>query len=80
VNHLNHRRFNMFGALEPDEIAGVDPADAAACLELRYEKDYVDLGPDHFVKNDRLKVVNRLLKRLGDFGFEVRDVHDKMAA
>ena len=47
---------------------------------LRDAKDYIDLGADHFVKNDRVKVANRLLKRLGDLGFEVRDVQDRMAA
>jgi hypothetical protein len=52
----------------------------AAYHMLRDEKDYADLGADHFVKNDRVKTANRLLKRLGDLGFEVRDVHDKMAA
>lgn len=52
----------------------------AAYHMLRDEKDYADLGADHFVKNDRVKTANRLLKRLGDLGFEVRDVHDRMAA
>lgn len=47
---------------------------------LRDGKDYIDLGADHFVKNDRVKVANRLLKRLGDLGFEVREVQDRMAA
>jgi len=52
----------------------------AAYHMLRDGKDYVDLGPDHFVKNDRVKVANRLLKRLGDLGFQVDGVRDRMAA
>jgi hypothetical protein len=47
---------------------------------LRDGKDYIDLGADHFVKNDRVKVANRLLERLGELGFEVREVQDRMAA
>lgn len=52
----------------------------AAYHMLRDGKDYIDLGPDHFVKNDRVKVANRLLKRLGDLGFQVDGVRDRMAA
>jgi hypothetical protein len=47
---------------------------------LRDGRDYIDLGADHFVKNDRVEVANRLLERLGDLGFEVREVQDRLAA
>lgn len=47
---------------------------------LREGRDYIDFGADHFVKNDRVKVANRLLERLGDLGFEVREVQDRLAA
>ena len=41
---------------------------------------YTDLGADHFTRADRVKTANRLLRKLGDLGFEVRDLHDRMAA
>jgi hypothetical protein len=37
-------------------------------------------GPDYFVKNDRGKVANRLLERLGDLGFQVDGVRARLAA
>lgn len=52
----------------------------AAYHMLRDGKDYIDLGPDHSVKNDRVKVANRLFKRLGDLGSQVDGVRDRMAA
>lgn len=52
----------------------------AVYFMLKNGVDYADLGADHFVKNDRAKVANRLLRRLGDLGYEVGDVRDRMAA
>lgn len=52
----------------------------AVYFMLKNEADYVDLGAEHFVKNDRVKIANRLLRRLNDLGFEVRDVQDRSAA
>ena len=38
---------------------------------IRDDVDYVDLGTDYFDKRDRLKIANRLLKRLQNLGYEV---------
>jgi transposase len=42
--------------------------------------DYVDLGPSHLVRMDRTKVAQRLLRKLGELGYEVAGVRDKEAA
>jgi len=47
---------------------------------LRRGVDFVDLGADHFVKNERAKTANRLLRRLGELGYEVGELRDKQAA
>jgi hypothetical protein len=47
---------------------------------LKNGTDYADLGADHFIKNDRVKTANRLLRRLGDLAFDVREVRDRQAA
>jgi transposase len=41
---------------------------------------YADLGADHLSRADRIKTANRLLRKLGDLGFEVRDMRDRTAA
>jgi transposase len=33
--------------------------------------EYKDLGPEHFVHNDKTRTVNRLARRIRDLGFEV---------
>jgi len=43
----------------------------AAYHMLRDHRPYRDLGSDHFDQRDKQKVAKRLLKRLGDLGFEV---------
>jgi transposase len=52
----------------------------AVYFMLKNGTDYADLGADHFIKNDRVKTANRLLRRLGDLGFDVREVRDRQAA
>lgn len=52
----------------------------AVYFMLKNGTDYVDLGADHYIKNDRVKIAKRLLKRLGDLDFDVRDVRDRQAA
>jgi len=47
---------------------------------LRNSVDYADLGADHFGRADRIKTANRLLRKLGELGFEVRDMRDRTAA
>ncbi len=47
---------------------------------LKNSVDYADLGADHFTRADRIKTANRLLRKLGDLGFEVRDMRDRTAA
>jgi transposase len=47
---------------------------------LKRSVDYADLGADHFSRTDRIKTANRLLRKLGDLGFEVRDMRDRTAA
>jgi transposase len=43
----------------------------AAYFMLRDGVEYQDLGPDHFVRRDRSKVIHRLVRRLRDLGCEV---------
>jgi hypothetical protein len=38
---------------------------------LRDGLEYQDLGPDHFDRRDRTKVIHRLLRRRRDLGCEV---------
>jgi transposase len=52
----------------------------AVYFMLKNGTDYADLGADHFIKNDRVKTANRLLRRLGDLGFDVLEVRDRQAA
>jgi len=47
---------------------------------LRRGVDFVDLGADHFVKHERAKTANRLLRRLSELGYEVTEIHDEQAA
>ena len=42
--------------------------------------DYADLGAAHFTRADRAKTANRLLRKLGELGFEVTGLRDKLAA
>ena len=42
--------------------------------------DFVDLGADHFVKNERTKTADRLIRRLAALGYEVTGIRDKQAA
>jgi transposase len=43
----------------------------AAYHMLRNDVPYQDLGPLHFDRRDKLKLVNRLLRRVADLGFQV---------
>jgi transposase len=47
---------------------------------LKNGADYADLGAAHFTRGDRTKTANRLLRKLGDLGFEVTGLRDKQAA
>jgi hypothetical protein len=38
---------------------------------LRNSVPYQDLGPDHFDRADKIKTAKRLMRRLGELGFEV---------
>ena len=42
--------------------------------------DYVDLTPHHFTRTDRTKIARRLLRRLGDLGYDVSAVQAPAAA
>lgn len=44
---------------------------------LKNAVDYADLGAEHFSRADRIKTANRLLRKLGDLGVEVRDMRDR---
>jgi transposase len=49
---------------------------AASILTAAYHilKDgafYADLGPDHFVRRDKAKVLNRLVRRIKDLGYDI---------
>jgi transposase len=46
---------------------------------LKNGTEYVDLGPNHFVK-DRTRAANQLIRKLGKLGFEVPEVRDRMTA
>jgi transposase len=46
---------------------------------LKNGTDYVDLGPNHFVR-DRARAATQLLRKLDHLGFEVRDIHDRIPA
>lgn len=46
---------------------------------LKNGTEYVDLSPQHFVK-DRDRAANQLIRKLGRLGFEVKEVHDRMTA
>jgi transposase len=47
---------------------------------LKNDVDYVDLGPNHFVGRDRVKVLNCMLRKIGELGFEVTGVRETVAA
>jgi transposase len=47
---------------------------------LRDGVSYVNLGADYFIRNDRTKTASRLLRKLGDLGFDVTQVRDMQAA
>lgn len=47
---------------------------------LKNDVDYADLGPAHFTRADRAKTANRLLRKLGDLGYEVTGIRDQQAA
>jgi transposase len=40
---------------------------------------YTDLGADHFSRNDRVKIANRLLRKLAELDFDVDQVRDRKA-
>jgi transposase len=44
----------------------------AAYFMLRDGVEYEDLGPDHFDRRDRTKVIHRLVRRLRDLGCDVQ--------
>jgi transposase len=46
---------------------------------LKNGTEYVDLGPNHFVK-DRTPAANQLIRRLGRLGFDIPEVRDRMTA
>jgi transposase len=46
---------------------------------LKNDADYVDLGPNHFVR-DRARAANQLLRKLDRLGYEVSEIHDRAAA
>jgi transposase len=45
---------------------------------LKNNTEYVDLGPHHFVK-DRQRAANQLLRKLTRLGYEVSEIHDRVA-
>jgi len=47
---------------------------------LKDQLDYRDLGPNHFNGADKVKSVNRLLRRIETLGFEVTGIREKQAA
>ena len=47
---------------------------------LKDHSDYRDLGPNHFNGADKVKSVNRLLRRIETLGFEVTGIREKQAA
>jgi transposase len=46
---------------------------------LRDGTDYVDLGPNHFVR-DRSRVATQLVRKLDRLGFDVTELRDRLAA
>jgi hypothetical protein len=42
--------------------------------------DYVDLGGDHFLRTEKTKVAKKLLRRLGELGYDVSSVVPQVAA
>jgi transposase len=46
---------------------------------LKNDTDYVDLGPNHFVR-DRTRAATQLLRKLDRLGFEVTDIRDRAPA
>jgi transposase len=51
----------------------------AVYFMLRDSTNYIDLGPAHFMRADRTKTANRLLRKLGDLGFEITGIREKAA-
>ena len=47
---------------------------------LNHHLDYRDLGPNHFNGADKVKSVNRLLRRIETLGFEVTGIRERQAA
>jgi transposase len=52
----------------------------AVYFMLKNGADYTDLGATHFVRRDRDKTANRLVRKLSDLGFEVTGLRDRQAA
>ncbi|MFI5297148.1 MAG: IS110 family transposase [Polyangiales bacterium] len=52
----------------------------AAYFMLSRGVDYIDLGGDYFLRNDKTRVANRLMRRLGDLGYDVSGVVPKAVA
>ena len=46
---------------------------------LKNDTDYVDLGPNHFLR-DRARAATQLLRKLERLGFEVKDIRDRTSA
>ena len=46
---------------------------------LKNGSDYVDLGPNHFVR-DRARVATQLVRKLDRLGFDVTELRDRLAA
>jgi hypothetical protein len=46
---------------------------------LKNGTEYVDLGPNHFVK-DSTRTANQLIRKLGRLGFDIPEVCDRMTA
>jgi transposase len=44
----------------------------AAYYMLRDKAEYRDLGPDHFVRRDSVRVAERLARRIRELGYEVQ--------
>lgn len=47
---------------------------------LKDGTSYQDLGAEHFLRTDRVKIAHRLLRKLAELDFEVAEVRDKKAA
>jgi hypothetical protein len=52
----------------------------AVCFMLKHGTAYTDLGADHFVPTDHVKMAHRLLCRLAELDVDVGEVRDKKTA